>query len=199
MLRVHTVGCPKLIINYTTQLILLSGGSGKRLWPLSNNARSKQFLPLLEKEDGTMEYKYKKSFILGEQTAYYVSVGGSNAEVKNFAQGKTYTYTENNQSKTVTIPNVPLFYEEGLQPIKQTTCSIGKKDRVYYVDDNGKNIFLKLSSIFLNSSFALDFSSLQQKISDSSIATPLRRVNSIFERTRHASIKTSSSILPPKI
>lgn len=36
-------------------IILLSGGSGKRLWPLSNNARSKQFLPLLEKEDGTME------------------------------------------------------------------------------------------------------------------------------------------------
>ena len=37
------------------QLVLLSGGSGKRLWPLSNNARSKQFLPLLEKEDGIME------------------------------------------------------------------------------------------------------------------------------------------------
>lgn len=37
------------------QLVLLSGGSGKRLWPLSNNARSKQFLSLLEKEDGTME------------------------------------------------------------------------------------------------------------------------------------------------
>ena len=37
------------------QLVLLSGGNGKRLWPLSNNARRKQFLPLLEKEDGTME------------------------------------------------------------------------------------------------------------------------------------------------
>lgn len=37
------------------QLILLSGGSGKRLWPLSNNARSKQFLPLLEEKDGGME------------------------------------------------------------------------------------------------------------------------------------------------
>lgn len=36
-------------------IILLSGGSGKRLWPLSNDARSKQFLPLLEKDDGTME------------------------------------------------------------------------------------------------------------------------------------------------
>ena len=37
------------------QLIFLSGGSGKRLWPLSNNARSKQFLPLLEGPDGKME------------------------------------------------------------------------------------------------------------------------------------------------
>ena len=33
------------------QLVLLSGGSDKRLCPLSNNARSKQFRPLLEKDD----------------------------------------------------------------------------------------------------------------------------------------------------
>lgn len=32
------------------QIILLSGGSGTRLWPLSNNARSKQFLRLLRVE-----------------------------------------------------------------------------------------------------------------------------------------------------
>lgn len=37
------------------KLVLLSGGSGKRLWPLSNNARSKQYLPLLEDENGVME------------------------------------------------------------------------------------------------------------------------------------------------
>ena len=37
------------------QLILLSGGSGKRLWPLSNNARSKQFLPVLASPNGGME------------------------------------------------------------------------------------------------------------------------------------------------
>ena len=29
------------------QILLLSGGSGKRLWPLSNNSRSKQFIKLL--------------------------------------------------------------------------------------------------------------------------------------------------------
>lgn len=36
-------------------LILLSGGSGKRLWPLSNGVRSKQFLKLLRAEDGGLE------------------------------------------------------------------------------------------------------------------------------------------------
>ena len=33
-------------------LVLLSGGSGKRLWPLSNDARSKQFLKVLRDEAG---------------------------------------------------------------------------------------------------------------------------------------------------
>ena len=37
------------------QITLLSGGSGKRLWPLSNNARSKQFLPLLQSPSGDVE------------------------------------------------------------------------------------------------------------------------------------------------
>lgn len=33
------------------KLILLSGGSGKRLWPLSNDSRSKQFIKILEDEN----------------------------------------------------------------------------------------------------------------------------------------------------
>ena len=35
-----------------THLILLSGGSGTRLWPLSNDSRSKQFLKVLRDEQG---------------------------------------------------------------------------------------------------------------------------------------------------
>lgn len=35
--------------------ILLSGGSGKRLWPLSNEVRSKQFIKILKSSDGNME------------------------------------------------------------------------------------------------------------------------------------------------
>ena len=36
-------------------IVLLSGGSGKRLWPLSNDIRSKQFIKIFRKEDGTYE------------------------------------------------------------------------------------------------------------------------------------------------
>ncbi|KUP20584.1 sugar phosphate nucleotidyltransferase [Paenibacillus sp. DMB5] len=37
------------------KLVLLSGGSGKRLWPLSNDSRSKQFLKVLESPAGEPE------------------------------------------------------------------------------------------------------------------------------------------------
>ena len=36
-------------------IILLSGGSGQRLWPLSNNVRSKQFIRVLQGENGQLE------------------------------------------------------------------------------------------------------------------------------------------------
>ena len=36
-------------------IILLSGGSGKRLWPLSNDIRSKQFIKIFKREDGVYE------------------------------------------------------------------------------------------------------------------------------------------------
>ena len=36
-------------------IVLLSGGSGKRLWPLSNDTRSKQFLKLFKNESGVHE------------------------------------------------------------------------------------------------------------------------------------------------
>ena len=36
-------------------IVLLSGGSGKRLWPLSNDVRSKQFIKIFKTEDGNYE------------------------------------------------------------------------------------------------------------------------------------------------
>ena len=45
-------------------IVLLSGGSGKRLWPLSNDIRSKQFIKIFRKpesdgESGSSENKYE--------------------------------------------------------------------------------------------------------------------------------------------
>lgn len=37
------------------KIILLSGGSGKRLWPLSNDIRSKQFIKIFKQQDGSYE------------------------------------------------------------------------------------------------------------------------------------------------
>ena len=42
--------------------VILSGGSGKRLWPLSNEVRSKQFLKIFPKEDGTYESMLQKMY-----------------------------------------------------------------------------------------------------------------------------------------
>ena len=44
------------------QIILLSGRSGKRLWPLSNEIRSKQFIKIFRKEDGSFESMVQRVF-----------------------------------------------------------------------------------------------------------------------------------------
>lgn len=43
-------------------IILLSGGSGKRLWPLSNDVRSKQFLKIFYRPDGTKESMVQRMY-----------------------------------------------------------------------------------------------------------------------------------------
>ena len=43
-------------------IILLSGGSGKRLWPLSNNVRAKQFLKIFKLEDGRHESMVQRMY-----------------------------------------------------------------------------------------------------------------------------------------
>lgn len=43
-------------------LVLLSGGSGKRLWPLSNDIRSKQFIKMFRNEDDELESMLTRVF-----------------------------------------------------------------------------------------------------------------------------------------
>ncbi|EFM09147.1 Mannose-1-phosphate guanylyltransferase [Paenibacillus curdlanolyticus YK9] len=66
-------------------VILLSGGSGKRLWPLSNDARSKQFLKLFRNDAGEHESMVQRVWGqlsqagLGHQA--YIATGRAQVEV----------------------------------------------------------------------------------------------------------------------
>lgn len=56
------------------QIILLSGGLGKRLWPLSNSARCKQFLQLLQAPDGQKESMVQRVVRQVEESALEAQV-----------------------------------------------------------------------------------------------------------------------------
>lgn len=67
------------------KLVLLSGGSGKRLWPLSNDARSKQFLRVLAGEDGSAESMVERVWrqldAVGLRQSAYVATNRSQKEM----------------------------------------------------------------------------------------------------------------------
>lgn len=64
-------------------IVLLSGGSGKRLWPLSNDIRSKQFLKLFKREDGQYESMAQRIYrqIMAVYTRANITVTTSKMQV----------------------------------------------------------------------------------------------------------------------
>lgn len=43
-------------------IVLLSGGSGQRLWPMSNHVRAKQFIKIFQREDGSYESMVQRMY-----------------------------------------------------------------------------------------------------------------------------------------
>lgn len=66
-------------------LVLLSGGSGTRLWPLSNDIRSKQFIKIFASEDGTYESMLQRVYrqILTVDSGARVTIATSKAQVSS--------------------------------------------------------------------------------------------------------------------
>ena len=64
-------------------IILLSGGSGKRLWPLSNDIRSKQFIKLFKTEAGDYESMVQRVYrqIKKADAAATVTIATSKTQV----------------------------------------------------------------------------------------------------------------------
>lgn len=66
------------------KLILLSGGSGKRLWPLSNDQRSKQFIKVLRNEDhleSMVQRVWRQLGMVGLQADTYIATGANQASI----------------------------------------------------------------------------------------------------------------------
>ncbi|WP_127531060.1 sugar phosphate nucleotidyltransferase [Paenibacillus kobensis] len=67
------------------KIVLLSGGSGKRLWPLSNDMRSKQFLPLLQHPSGGTESMVQRVWrqlkSAGLSASSYIATGRAQVEL----------------------------------------------------------------------------------------------------------------------
>lgn len=66
-------------------IILLSGGSGKRLWPLSNDIRSKQFIKIFKTEDGGYESMVQRVYrqILATDPEATVTIATSKTQVSS--------------------------------------------------------------------------------------------------------------------
>lgn len=70
-------------------IVLLSGGSGQRLWPLSNDIRSKQFIKIFHREDGELESMVQR---------VYRQIKAVDSEAKvTIATSKSQVSTINNQ------------------------------------------------------------------------------------------------------
>ncbi|MFC3801777.1 sugar phosphate nucleotidyltransferase [Cohnella sp. GCM10012308] len=120
------------------KLVLLSGGSGKRLWPLSNETRSKQFLKVLEREDGTMESMVQRvwrqlgaSGLAGDA---YIATGSNQAEMIRSQLGEVPMVLEPNRRDTfpaIALAAVYLYAIEGVS--LQETVAVLPVDP--YVED----------------------------------------------------------------
>lgn len=66
-------------------IILLSGGSGKRLWPLSNDIRSKQFIKLFKNAEGEYESMLQRVYgqIRSIDAAAKITIATGKAQVSN--------------------------------------------------------------------------------------------------------------------
>ena len=64
-------------------IILLSGGSGKRLWPLSNDIRSKQFIKIFKTSDGQYESMVQRVYrqILAVDPEATVTIATSKSQI----------------------------------------------------------------------------------------------------------------------
>lgn len=106
------------------KIVLLSGGSGKRLWPLSNEVRSKQFLKLIKNDNGCTDSMVRR--VYGQISAAIpyadISVTTSATQVeaiKNQLGSKVSVIVEPQRRNTfpaIALASSHLYYERRCEP-----------------------------------------------------------------------------------
>ena len=120
-------------------IILLSGGSGKRLWPLSNDTRSKQFIRIFKKADGEYESMVQRVYrqILQADPDARVTVATSKSQLSslfNQLQGEVMVSVEPCRRDTfpaIALASAYLVDKAGVSPEESVVvCPVDP-----YVDD----------------------------------------------------------------
>mgnify|MGYP003266093005 CR=1 FL=1 len=134
-------------------IILLSGGSGKRLWPLSNDIRSKQFIKLFK--DGEGSYKSMVQRVYGQikmvNPSANITIATSKTQVsaiKNQLGDKVPICVEPNRRDTfpaITLAVAYLKYEMGVsRDACVVVCPVDP-----YVDNTYYEAFQKLEALVM--------------------------------------------------
>lgn len=101
-------------------VILLSGGSGQRLWPISNDIRSKQFIKIFKTEDGNYESMlqrmYKNLVKIDKKVKITIATSESQLEqIKNQLENKVDISIEPSRKNTfpaIALATAYLHYEK---------------------------------------------------------------------------------------
>lgn len=120
------------------KIVLLSGGSGKRLWPLSNEIRSKQFLKVVKSEKNVIESMVQRVYrqlSAATDTTITIATSASQVEtIKNQLGEKVSVVVEPERRNTfpaIILSSAYLYFEKNC-PLDETVLVLPVDP---YVDD----------------------------------------------------------------
>ncbi len=135
-------------------VILLSGGSGKRLWPLSNEIRSKQFIKIFQSVDGyesMLQRTLRQIFTIPAQVLVTVSTSAAQEKIlKKYLPANVDTSAEPCRRNTFPAIALTAAYLRDVKKVDADSpiviCPVDP-----YVDDNFFAYFLTLEELVKNS------------------------------------------------
>ena len=93
-------------------IVLLSGGSGKRLWPLSNDIRSKQFIKIFKTESGKYESMVQRVYrqikaVLPEADEVEVNIAPQDIRIDTYCASGAGGQYVNRTETAIRITHIP--------------------------------------------------------------------------------------------